>query len=252
MATSNLDLHSGGRIVGYDELAAVKAPPPDGRWYPLSHVQVLHRVKDTLAEAGYRVQKETLALARADARFFGPLDLDHTMAEGVTLAVGIRNSTDRSYPIGFCAGSRVFVCSNLAFRAELLVKAKHTRYGEQRFANAIAQAVSTLGSFQKAETERIERMKATPLTDNLADALILRSFEKGIIGAPSPACIIHEWRQPSFDDFKPRTLWSLANAYTTALSERARAQPALFAVQTTRLNAFLDPSEHSFRDAASA
>jgi hypothetical protein len=250
MASATLNLHCGGHLVSYDELASVKAPPPSGRWFPLSHAQVLNRVKDTLAESGYRVVREQLALARHDARFFGTLDLDHTLATGVTLAVGIRNSIDRSYPIGFCGGSRVFVCSNLAFRSELLVKAKHTRYGEQRFAHAIATAVQSLGSFQQAEAERIQRMRNVTVKDDLADALILRSFEKGIVSIPYLPKIIREWRRPTFADFQERTLWSLYNCFTTALGGRAATQPALFAVQTMRLSALLDPTGPCFQAAA--
>jgi hypothetical protein len=32
------------------------------------------------------------------------------LCPGVSLAVGIRNSWDQSFPLGFCAGARVFVC----------------------------------------------------------------------------------------------------------------------------------------------
>lgn len=42
------------------------------------------------------------------------------------------------------AAALVFVCYNLAFRSELLVRRKHTRFGHTRFVEAIAQAVGTL------------------------------------------------------------------------------------------------------------
>jgi hypothetical protein len=129
--SSTLCLHAGARRVSLEELARVQAPPPEGRWFPLSHGSVLARVKETLGEAGYVVRREQLGLSRSDARFFGVLDLSTALTSGVSLAVGIRNSTDKSFPLGFCAGSRVFCCDNLAFRAELLVRKKHTRYGEQ-------------------------------------------------------------------------------------------------------------------------
>jgi hypothetical protein len=111
MASSNLMLHCGGKLVTPEELQQFKAPPPEGRWHPVSHGQVRDRVRETLAAAGYQVQKEQLALARDGKRFFGVLDLTTPVADGkVTLAVGIRNSVDKSFPLGFCAGSRVFCC----------------------------------------------------------------------------------------------------------------------------------------------
>src|SRR5262245_6495185 len=58
--SSTLCLHAGARHVTPEELAAVKAPPPEGRWYPLAHGSVLSRVKQTLGEAGYVVRREQL------------------------------------------------------------------------------------------------------------------------------------------------------------------------------------------------
>jgi len=79
-------------------------------------------VEEKLKEGGFRIDRERLALSRNDARFFGTLDLQSAVAPGVTLAVGVRNSLDKSLPIGFAAGARVMVCDNLAFRSEITVR----------------------------------------------------------------------------------------------------------------------------------
>ena len=96
MASSSLIAHCGARTVGREELLAVKAPEPTRTWFPLSHSAVLQTVKDKLREGGFVVEKEQLALGRHDARFFGTLDLASAIAPGVSLAVGIRNSLDKS------------------------------------------------------------------------------------------------------------------------------------------------------------
>ena len=95
--SSTLILHCGARRVTAEELDAAKAPPATATWFPLAHGQVLSRVKATLAEAGYVVKKEQLGLSRSDQRFFGTLDLGRALSDGVSLAVGVRNSTDKSY-----------------------------------------------------------------------------------------------------------------------------------------------------------
>jgi hypothetical protein len=151
-------LHSGGRLVTLDELQCCKTPAPEGRWHPVSHVRVLNTVKETLHGAGYQVKAEKYALARSDARFFGVLDLTTPLAQGVALSVGVRNSVDKSFPLGFAAGSRVFVCDNLAFRSELLVRRKHTVNGMKAFGMAIGAAVASLTSFRDTEAVRIQRM----------------------------------------------------------------------------------------------
>jgi len=243
MVTSNLMLHKGARLVEIDELRTVKAPPAEGRWHPVSHGTVLTRVVETLAQAGYEVRKQSLALSRGDHRFFGTLDLAAPLADGVSLAVGVRNSTDKSFPLGFCAGNRVFVCDNLAFHSELMVKRKHTRFGEQRFANAIADAVTALQGFREMEAQRLRRLMNTELREEQADSFILRAFEKGIISTYQLPAVLKEWRSPSFEEFQPRTAWSLLNAFTTVLRDRAEKQPQSFMVQTMRLNHLLEARE---------
>ncbi|MBX9584729.1 MAG: DUF945 domain-containing protein [Gemmataceae bacterium] len=242
MSEATLILHRGARPVSLDELAAVKAPPPGGRWFPLSHTAVLSRVKETLGEAGLVVRREQLALSKEDNRFFGVLDLQSELAHGVSLSVGVRNSIDKSFPIGFVAGSRVFVCDNLAFTSELIVRRKHTRFGEQRFAADIAAAMPKLAQFRELEAKRIEAMARTAVSDVAADSLILRAFERGVVTSHQLPLVIRAWRIPEHDEFKPRTLWSLFNAFTTALGPKARSNPQQYAVTTMRLSALVAPT----------
>src|SRR4051794_41699854 len=70
-AQSNLVLHRGARPVTLSELAAVPAPPAEGRWRPAPHAQVLTSVQETLKEFGYVVVREAHGLSRNDARYFG-------------------------------------------------------------------------------------------------------------------------------------------------------------------------------------
>src|SRR5947209_6663411 len=214
MSEGTLVLHAGGRLVTHDELAVCKTPPPDGRWHPVAHAAVLTAVKETLRGAGYTVKAEKLALARKDARFFGVLDLETPLAQGVGLSVGVRNSVDKSFPLGFAAGSRVFVCDNLAFRSELLVRRKHTVNGMKAFGTAIATAVASLTSFQEAEAERIKRLAAMELTPKDAAMVILTAFRRGIISSIQIGKVCEAWENPPHDDFRPRTAWSLFNAFT--------------------------------------
>ena len=242
---SDLMLHTGGRLCTEDELQAIPTPPAEGRWHPVSHRAVLDAVTGTLEAAGYCVRDRKLAIARNGHRFFGTLDLTTPLAAGVSLAVGVRNSTDKSFPLGFCAGNRVFVCDNLAFRAELLVKRKHTRFGEVRFGNAIAAAVQSLASFREAEAVRLDRLMTTDLTDDQALAFMVRAVERRIIAAPVLPKVLADWRCPQFDygsGDRP-TAWRLLNCFTTVLGPRAVRSPNEYSGQTIRLNALLSPAE---------
>jgi len=246
MAESVLNLHSGGHLVTYEELQQIKVPEGTATWHPVQHSKVLDTVVECLKGAGYVIKDQRLAVARTgDARFFGTLDLATplTADNSVALAVGIRNSFDKSFPLGFAAGSRVFVCSNLAFRSELLVKRKHSKHGQLRFGNAIAAAVKELSAFKEAETTRIERLMRLELTEDQALAFIVRAMERNVISAPVIPKVLAEWRSPKHDygtGDKP-TAWRLLQSFTTVLGKRAITCPAEYAGQTIRLNALMLP-----------
>jgi hypothetical protein len=237
---AELMLHAGGHLATLDELRACETPAPEGRWHPVAHAKVLDAVKETLVGAGYLIRAEKYALARHDARFFG-VDLTAPLADGVSLSVGVRNSVDKSFPLGFAAGSRVFVCDNLAFRSELLVRRKHTLNGMKAFGSAIAGAVASLASFQEAEAARIKRMSEMELTPAHASHIILSAFRRGIISTLQVPKVCDEWEEPSHEDFRPRTAWSLFNAFTEVLKARSVAAPQQFVAQTIRLNGLMLP-----------
>lgn len=244
MAESKLILHSGAKPVTLEELQAYEAPPPEGRWRPLSHSYVLSVVTQMLTEAGYSIVKQQLAVMKdRGSQFFGTLDLASPITEGISLAVGIRNSVNKTLPLGFCAGSRVFCCDNLAFRSELLVQRKHTLHGERDFKQRIFEAVASLDSFRDQEAARTKVLAQTELDDNLADALMLRAFERGIVGTRDLPKVLDQWRNPR-EEFRPRTAWSLLNAFTSGMKERASFQPQDYSVQSIRLHALLSPSDN--------
>src|SRR5205823_2581486 len=137
VATSSLITHCGARQVERADLDKIEAPPATGTWFPVKHATVIDTVSQALTAAGFEIKAAKYALSRGDARLFSTMDLGTSLGSGVNLAVGVRNSTDKSLPLGFIAGSRVFVCDNLAFRSELLVRRKHTRFGQERFGEAI-------------------------------------------------------------------------------------------------------------------
>ena len=239
MATSTLIAHCGAQVVTRDELARVKTPEPTRTWFPLAHSTVLERVETTLKETGFHIENETLAMTRAGARFFATLDLASSIVEGVTLAVGVRNSIDKSLPIGFAAGHRVLVCDNLAFRGEVSVARKHSRFGETRFGEALVRASRGLEQFQAAEAARVTRFRATHVSPVQAESLMLRAYERDIVSHRLLPRVIAEYRKPSHQAFAEPTLWSLFNAFTGVLGERQRTNPQQFAALTIRLSDLL-------------
>jgi hypothetical protein len=235
MATAELNLHSGGRIVSPDDLPLVPCPAPEGRWKPVPHSQVLGYATEALTQAGFEIRDQRLALAHNDQRFFGTLTLGSELAPGTHLAVGLRSSYDKSISLQWACGSRVFVCSNLAFSSEVVIARKHTTFGIDRYQEAICKAVKALPDYQSQEAARIEAMQNRELTDVEAESALLRLFEKGVLSTRTLPDAIREWRTPSHPQFEARNVWSLYNAVTGVLARRIETNPQAHALATIRL-----------------
>jgi hypothetical protein len=125
------------------------------------------------------------------------------------------------------------------FRSEIVVTKKHTRYGADRFAEAIATAVSSLSQFQKAEAKRIEQFRHAEIPDTVAESLILRAYEREIVSHRLLPRVLADWRTPSHAAFTPRTLWSLENSFTGVLAEVGKSNPHRFCSLTIALQGLL-------------
>jgi len=88
----------------------------------------------------------------------------------------------------------------------------------------------------------IELVRQTPLTDAAAKLIIYEAFVEGSLEVPRHlARAVHEnYFRPTHEEFEPRTVWSLSNAFTSAFKEldavpqfRATAKLGTFMARTS-------------------
>lgn len=244
MVGATLVTHCGARQINAAELASIEPPAPTRTWFPLKHRVVLDSVCEAISGAGFAICRSRLSVSHGGARFFGTLDLTTSIVDGVSLAVGIRNSNDQSFPIGFCCGQRVFVCDNLAFTSEIVVSKKHTRFGQERYLEGLARGVASLDQYRQSAAGWIEQMQNRKLNDDKANSLLLQAYERKIIGLRLLPLVVEEWRRPSREEYQPRTAYSLFNCFTEVLGrERQSRFPAESALATMRLSKLLAPPD---------
>jgi hypothetical protein len=240
--STRLVLHCGAREITRQELEAIAPPPPTRSWVPIGHSAVLDMVAGAMRERGYEIVRTRIGVARNNHRLFATLDTTAQLNGGtVKLAVAVVNSTDKSLPMKFIAGLRVFCCDNLALRSDLMepVRRKHSKFGLDRFREALQLAVGGLDQFRAVERQRVARFQSTPVTDVEAESVLLRCFDRGVISYRLLPRAIAEWRKPSFPAFEPRTLWSLENALTATLGPAQRSNPQRFVALSLSLQALL-------------
>jgi len=211
-------LHCGAATVSREDLLAVPTPRGTSTWYPLPHRTILREVETQLESTGFTITEETHALSHEGARYFGVLcvTLPGRMAADFGWVVGLRNSHDQTYPAGLVAGTRVFVCDNLAFSGEVRISRKHTRFAERDLRHLTARAVGQLGVRFRGLDERVEAYKAERVTNARAHDVVIRATDCRAITTSQIPEVLGHWRHPAHEEFRARTGWSLYNAVTEA------------------------------------
>lgn len=215
---TGLIVHAGGQVVDRNEIDNVPTPESTHTWTPVPHGSVIRMVEKSITAGGLQITDSTFALARGGQRMFGVI----TLAGGTDYAtvVGVRNSHDQSFPVSFCLGSRVFVCDNLAFSAEVVVKTKHSRLVMDRLPRLVNEGVAQLIDKRGHQAKRIEAYKQQEIRGlpHLHD-LVLRSYRAKAIPARAIAEVLNEYEAPSHPEFQEPTLWSYFNSVTEVLKK---------------------------------
>lgn len=234
MKTINLCLHSGGTEVSRNDLRHLQTPSPTKSWVPIPHFQLIDMVYDQLGKQGFSIVNDRHAIARGGSRYFGVAELrnGHNNDE-FALAVGLRNSVDKSLPAGILLGTGVFVCDNLAFSSEFRADRRHTPNIQRDLPEIVQTAVKSMSLAWSREGDRVKTYKDRELTDQEASELIFKAFDAGACLQTQATDIWQQWKKPDFKEFtesKPN-VWRLFNAFTTVyrgdnifdLSERSRS-----------------------------
>lgn len=212
----NMLLHCGAEVIPRTELGAVETPRATRTWCPLAHEHVLNEVELSLLVAGFQVRNQTHALSHEGARYFGVLEIERAgvARDDYSWLVGVRNSHDKSVPAGVVAGTRVFVCDNLAFSGMFKIQRKHTRYAYRDLRPLINEAVESLNVHLTGMDRKIDQLKSLGIRETTVHDLVVRAVDMGAITCSQIPDVLSEWREPSHKEFTPRNAWSLFNSFT--------------------------------------
>jgi hypothetical protein len=234
----NLTLHRGAIPATYDELRAVITPEGTDTHLPVPHHELVEMVRYTLGFHRHDIVEEHHALAENGMRYFGLFSLRSPYGD-YTDTLGLRNSHDKTFPIGIAFGSRVFVCDNLAFIGEHVIKRKHTSKAKRELPGLVQEIVAPLQAQRIAQNQKLLTYQNTAISDIAADHAILDMYRQDIIGVQRIADVVDAYENPPHD-WGNRTAWRLFNAATFALAGKVAEKPDL----TKRLHAVVDSTLH--------
>jgi hypothetical protein len=216
--SESLLLANNGRITR-DELALVPTPSGTATHRPIPHIEVINALVETLGFRHIGVVQDEYAVSHDGMKMFGVMELDQGM-HGARFALGVRNSHDKSFRLAVTVGYRVFVCENLAFSGDFApVLAKHSKNFSLQ--SALAIGVDDMQRNFKPMVEGVERWHSSQLSDIAARLVIYRAFIEGELEVPHHLDRrVHElYFNPQHEEFAPRNMWSLSNAFTSAFKE---------------------------------
>jgi hypothetical protein len=218
MTAESVLISTGGKL-SREQLALVPTPPGTPTHKPIPHIEVVNTLLETLGFRHISVVRDEYAVSRDGMKMFGVMELNQGM-HGARFALGIRNSHDKSFRLAVTVGYRVFVCENLAFSGDFSpVLAKHSKHFS--LLNALSIGVDDMQRNFKPMVEGVERWRDSQLSDVAARLIIYQAFIEGELDVPRHlARPVHDlYFNPQHEEFAPRTMWSLSNAFTSAFKE---------------------------------
>ncbi len=230
-----LMLHAGAKPIEYDGLRQLDTPAATSTHVPIPHFRVVDLLKSTLGMYGHEVTDEHYGVTEDGQRFFGLLSL-RSAYTGYEDTVGLRNSNDRSFPVGIGFGSRVFVCDNMAFSADHVIKRRHTANLKRDLPGIVGELIEPLALHREGQARTFQRYRQVMLTDPAADHAILDLYRQGVINIQRVPEVLEQWERPTFPDLEEPSAWRLFNAVTHALHGRVMDKPDA----TPRLHQVID------------
>jgi hypothetical protein len=135
-------------------------------------------------------------------------------------------------------GYRVAVCSNMMFHGDFQpLLAKHSKAFS--LIDALSVGVDRMHRSFEPMRKQVKAWQRSELTDVTAKIIIYQAFIERELDVPKHlARRVHDFYfEPRYEEFRSRTMWSLLNAFTSALKE---LDPIPQFKATAKLGGFLE------------
>jgi len=229
--------HAHSQLVTRSELKTIPPPVATDTWKPIAHYDLIEAIDRQLRVRDIEIRREQFAVQREGARLFGVLDLSLAEDVATCAAIGIRNSTDKSFSLEIAVGVRVFVCDNLSFSGDLIaLKRKHTARFDlmadiSRAIDRYQQHLAVLGG-------QIDQLKARQLSDEESRLMIFEAIERDILPLRLFPVLAERYR----DLDEPPTAWTLHNVFTSSVKQLAPAPAFAATVKLGQLFGLTSPN----------
>lgn len=222
-----LVLHVGATKVDFDSLRRVNTPEATASHVPLPHHHLVEMVRYALGFYDHEIVEEHHAVMPDGQRYFGLMTLKSPYGDYVD-TLGLRNSHDKSFPVGLAYGAKVMVCDNTSFFGDQVIKRKHTLNAKRDLPGLVASCIEPLRQKRAQQHECFERYRMAELDDQTADHAILSLYRAGVLNITRVPDVMEQWETPTHD-WGDKSAWRLFNATTFALKGKVSENPSVTA-----------------------
>ena len=148
-----LMLHAGAEEIRAEDLRDLETPEATATHVPIPHARLVDLARHTLTFFGHTIESEAHGITPDSNKYFGVMMLRSEYG-GYEDVVGLRNSHDKSFPVGFSFGSHVFVCDNMAFSGDHVIKRQQRMVCQRRFLTQYIKACASNPAFRQGLVQR--------------------------------------------------------------------------------------------------
>ena len=215
---SQLMVHCGAQRITRQDLVTLQVPDQTDTFKPIAHSTLVDVIEEALAFRHIRITGEEFAASPDGMKLFGVLRVNADY-EGVGFAIGLRNANDKSMRVGIVSGYKVFCCDNLAFSGDFNpMLQKHSKNLD--LVESVSIAVDRIQRQWQPLRMAIDYKRNHFLNGDVARNMIYRLFTDYKLPISLFRTVHKEFFvEPSYEEFKEKTLWSFENAVTTAFKK---------------------------------
>lgn len=200
------------RVVDVENLENIHHSPQGPRHVPVPHHLAIKSFRDQLNEHNITVLKEDIVISPDTFRLMYLADIAAENDKDYVYQVGFINNNDRSKAFTGLAGTKVLINNAQMHYSDGSFKTRHTTNVREMLYERNAHIISWFNEFYQQHSGRIDAMKNTEVTDEILGAVVLSYIRnRYTLSSTNIKNIVKEYDKPKYEEFKPRTLWSLQN-----------------------------------------
>jgi hypothetical protein len=214
------------------EVYRSETPPHTRTHCPIPHGEFIDQVKAGLDFHDWTINSSEYGLYPGrvgeikypEAGMFGVMKISKEGVEtadgGYELALGIRNSHDKSFAAKVAVGLIVMVCENLDFYGEYVTGHKNTPHARDHLLARIFGMIRKIDGAHDNHAEQMELYRWRQISDTETHDIIVRCVDDKVFPWAYGEKVLKEFRNPRHEEFKDRNVWGFNNAVTEILKAR--------------------------------